>query len=169
MGDTAQTYEAKPGKDIAERLSSAASIHGIGEIDTGGKGKPELTALDWVGALSGSGDPIGEAAVAVRYMDQHNMRPKLEQAMHLWGLERFMRLYPKVNINGRLHKRMATGAVMEYTAGKLMTRDQRIEHLMIGPARWDKLRNHYADLIGRLQGGESVAIRHVAHRIKTVR
>ena len=163
MGDTATTYESHPPKSALERLISALSLHGVDPDKIGG-GVAELTTGDWAGALSGSGDPIGEEVVWVRYLER---KPdKLVQALNLWGWNRLMEKASPVKISAREHGVLAAAAAQQHAGQKRLSREDIMEAMRIGRSRYDAIHPHHVDLVTRLVNGESRALEHLRRRVR---
>lgn len=155
------TWEADPPKTIAERLSSVASIHGVDPSQDGRGGVPELSAHEFQARICGSGDPLGQAAAALRILDETQRMPEVVRALHLWGWLQWMKRGRRQSIQAPLHERLAALAVTEFYERRRRARDERIEFLNIGPQRWERLASHYADMVSRLLQGESRVLAHV--------
>lgn len=159
------TWEAKPRRSIAERIASAAAVHGV-MFREGRGGIPELTAHDWVAAMSGSSDPLGEKVCAARYTEDYRLLPSIVRALDAWGWERWRRQRSKHPISVPLHEALSTLAANEFVHYQRLNRDQRARALGVGNGRWAGLQNHFADLVGRLHNGEARVLAHVARRIR---
>lgn len=162
-----RTFELKPPKSALERLISAVTLQGLKIEDDGRGGIAELTTGDWMAALSGSGHPIGEAVICLRYLGHNAVRPRVCQALDYWGWlklrERGRRL---TRISAAEHRAMAAVAVAEYCERKRLTRERKMQVIGIGRGRWDKLQGHYADLVGCMVNGEAVALEHMVRQLR---
>jgi hypothetical protein len=162
MTETA-THESHPPKSTLERLISALSMHGVDPGKVSG-GRPELDTGDWAGALSGSGDKLGEHVVCVRYLE-HSPR-KLIRDLHWWGMTRLIERDSELKISVREHKRLCALAVEQHAGWARMSRDKALERLRIGRSRYEAIRPHHTALVTRLVNGESRALEHLRRRVR---
>lgn len=164
--DKRQNSEAfgNPPRSALERLITAVSVQGANWAKVGGGGGPELTAQDWMAALSGSGDPIGEEVVAVRYLSENPRR--LKRALHLWGMNRLIDRNDPLKISAKEHRNVSGLVVDQHTGHANLTRAGIMKHLGIGNSRYDTLRPHWVALVTRLVNGESTAIEHLRRRVR---
>lgn len=166
MTEAEHIYEVKPGRTIAERMASALSLHTASPEVTGRGGIPELTASDWMAALAGSGDRLGEAVVAVKYLDQQGPLRRLVKDLHIWGMMRLLESNSRLKISAMEHRRLARMAVSEFAQWDRLSRDERMQFIGVGRGRWDSMRSHYADLVDRMVRGEATAIQAVAMKVR---
>lgn len=161
-----QIFEIKPCRTAVERLISAISLHGADPEISGKGGIPELTTGDWLAALSGSGDPLGEAVVSLRFLEHEACRRKLVRALNTWGWWKLLERRSRLKVSPEEHQRLAAMSVREYCDWSRLSRDEKIKVLGVGRSRWDALKEHYADLVDRQVRGEGVVIRHLVRRIR---
>lgn len=157
-------HESHPPKGALERLISALSMHGVDPDALGGGGHPLLEACDWAGALSGSGDEIGEDVVCVRYLE-HDPR-KLVKRMHWWGMSRLIERDSSIKISVREHRVLAASAVEQHAGCRHLTREDVMKRMKIGRSRYDAIRPHHTALVTRMVNGESRALDHLARRVR---
>lgn len=159
------SYEAKPRKDIAERLSCAAHVSTPPFSDEGRGGTPELVKLDWMAACSASGDPLGEAACMAKYCEANNLS-HIVDLLHKWGWQRWGESDRQGSINTGGHRRMVKLAISEFLDTGPLTSSQRIKALSVKPKQWGLLKDHYRDLVSRLLSGENRVLWHIGRMVK---
>ena len=154
---------ANPPRTALERLITAVSVHGADPNKVGGGGVREMTAQDWMAALSGSGDPIGEELVAVKYLDKS---PKeLQRALHLWGTHRLIDRDSDVRLSAQEH-RQVVALILRQHLGQRMTRRETMAELGMGNGRYEALKDHWVAVVTRLVNGESRVLEHLKRRIR---
>lgn len=158
-----QTHEPSPKRSMLERLITALAMRGATPLRIGSGGLPEMTSSDWAGALSGSGDPIGEEVVWVRYLGRDPTR--LVRALHLYGWHRLGEKSGHFRVSSDEHRGLAAIAVAQHAGWQRMTREEVMHRLRMGRTRYDELRPHHVDLVTRLANGESVAMSHLRRRV----
>lgn len=159
-----QTHESHPPKSALERLISALSMHGVDPDRIGGTGAIKLTPGDWAGALSGSGDVIGEATVWVRYLDS-NPDP-LARMLHRWGWNALAEKRSRIKMSAREHEQLAVIAVEQHACHERVNREQAMERLGIGRSRYDAIKPHHVSLVTRMVNGESRALEHLRRMVR---
>lgn len=161
---SSQLFSVTP-PSLVERLISFISVQS-GSLQRSSSGKverlaSEMQSVDWMAALSHSGDPLGEAAVVARYLGGEV--PALVSLLNTWGLHRLLASGFRMSVFD--HRRLSTLAARQFVSGAEVPR--RFVLLASGHGKEDdrRIQGHYLNMQSRLHNGEERVLEHLRRQI----
>ena len=158
-------FEARPNRELLERLVTALSIR-TASVREGGGGRPALETCHYAAMLAGmDADPwlqeVATHLLLYGLLHEPYHRKPLARALLTWMSNRILILHPDLQVSGSEVLQVISVGLDAYVAGGSVTIEDA-GRAGIKRRRWERLRPVYSLMLERINEAEDLLVRHLS-------